>query len=784
MKTVSLEIYSNLFERRRWLVTLLVIVMTSLAVWGHWRGPISPWKSLKRSERLVDAGEDVKDDQVLKDQTSEPIDPPSIDALLVVESDEFFTPHSMAALRAMVQAVEALDAVESLIWIDRVPLMNMFGVPQPLIPPDGSSSELFLEARQAVLEHPLARGQLISEDAGTLLMPVEFDWLQVAADDDCTTELLRTARGALAESGAENIRVRLTGDVPLFVAQHEALERNHFKFQIIGYALALVVTVFLFRGVSAVLIVASAPAAGIFWSIGILNLLGHSTNTLTNVILPVLISMVGLTDGVHLMMHIRTCRAEGLSQMAASREAIHRVGTACVLTSLTTAIGFGSLLLAHSEFIRSFGEACAIGVIISCVAVITLIPLLCSTRIGRNVHHAHSRDLISRQLVGSMGMIEWVLAHRKAVSVFAVLVTITLTGVSFRLKPDKQTKSSLPSGSEMYDALVHCDETMGGIEAAQVVITWPAGMNSDDPRIFHVVQKVQNILKDEPLLRHSLSIGDLLATFPIEQHELSVRMSFLDLLPPQLKDVFFDESVRQTFVSVRIQDVGIAKYEPVFRQVESEFALIANEYDGFEIELSGEPVRRGRDLYRVVMDLTSSLGAASIVIFVVITIVYRSFRIGLISIIPNMFPLVVTASVLVMMGGSLDFASVCSFTVCLGIAVDDTIHFLTRYHQERKAGLNEYDAIRNTYLGIGTALVTTTVILVLGFGTAMTSDLPDHRVFAGMACATIAAALIGDLFFLPAMLACLPGATSANSAALREHATRSAREFAEDNVKP
>ncbi len=754
---MPLEIYSNLFERRRWLVTLFVIFMTSMAIWGHWRGPISPWKSLKRSERLLDRGADEADSQVLTDESVEPRDPPSIDALLVVEGDDFFTPDSMAALRAMVDAVEGLKAVESVIWIDRVPLMNMFGVPQPLIAPDGSSAERFREAKQAVLDHPLARGQLISEGGSTLLMPVEFDWLQVTSDDDCTTSLLHVARQSLTDSNVDSIGVRLTGDVPLFVAQHEALERNHLKFQIIGYGLALVVTVALFRGVSAVVIVSSAPAAGIFWSIGILNLLGHSTNTLTNVILPVLISMVGLTDGVHLMMHVRACRADGMSQLAAAREAIHRVGTACALTSLTTAIGFGSLLLAHSQFIRSFGEACAIGVIISCLAVITLIPLLCTTRLGRNLHRAHSRDLISRQLMGSIGMIEWVLRHRKTVSLLGIALTIALTGVSLTLRPDNQTKSSLPSGSEMFDALVHCDDTMGGIEAAQVVITWPESMQSDDPRIFHVVQEVQNILKGEPLLRHSLSIADLLATFPIEQHDLSTRMSFLDLLPPQLKDVFFDESVRETFVSVRIQDVGIAKYEPVFRDVESRFQQIAAEYDGFEIELSGDPVRRGRDLYRIVMDLTASLGAASIVIFLVLTIVYRSLRIGLISIIPNMFPLAVTASVLVLIDGSLHFASVCSFTVCLGIAVDDTIHFLTRYHQERGAGRNEYDAIRNTYLGIGTALVTTTVILVLGFGTAMTSDLPDHRVFAGMACATITAALVGDLFFLPAMLAWFPG---------------------------
>ena len=197
-----------------------------------------------------------------------------------------------------------------------------------------------------------------------------------------------------------------------------------------------------------------------------------------------------------------------------------------------------------------------------------------------------------------------------------------------------------------------------------MVVTWPSEVQPDDPQIFHVVQSVQRKLENEPLLRHPLSICDLLATFPT-QGDLSTKMSFLELLPPPLKALFVDEQTRQTFITFRIRDDGIAKYEPVFRQVESQFAEITEEYPGFRIELSGEPVRRSRDIYQVVMDLAKSLGVASIVIFVVITVVYRSTRIGLISIIPNLFPLVFTGTVLVMMGGALDFARFLAFSPCV-----------------------------------------------------------------------------------------------------------------------
>jgi predicted RND superfamily exporter protein len=134
------------------------------------------------------------------------------------------------------------------------------------------------------------------------------------------------------------------------------------------------------------------------------------------------------------------------------------------------------------------------------------------------------------------------------------------------------------------------------------------------------------------------------------------------------------------------------------------------------------------------------------------TIVYRSIRLGFISIIPNIFPLAATGALLYCVGQHLEIVSVCAFTVCLGIAVDDTIHFLTRYRERLAAGDDQESAIRNAFVGVGTALIMTTAVLVIGFGTALTSDARDHRIFAAMGMLTISTALLADLLFLPALL--------------------------------
>ena len=134
-------------------------------------------------------------------------------------------------------------------------------------------------------------------------------------------------------------------------------------------------------------------------------------------------------------------------------------------------------------------------------------------------------------------------------------------------------------------------------------------------------------------------------------------------------------------------------------------------------------------------------------------------RIGIISILPNLFPLCVGGTYLALTGQALEIVTVCAFTCCLGIAVDDTIHFLTRYVEEknkRKAdgsGEDDAEAIRRAFTSVGTALVMTTFVLVSGFLTVLFSEAREHRLFATMGAITVGAALFGDLVFLPAILA-------------------------------
>ena len=187
----------------------------------------------------------------------------------------------------------------------------------------------------------------------------------------------------------------------------------------------------------------------------------------------------------------------------------------------------------------------------------------------------------------------------------------------------------------------------------------------------------------------------------------------------------------------------------------------------FKLNLTGSAIWRWRDLYRIALDLGSSLGSETIIIICVLGVVFRSVRLGLIAMIPNIFPLVICATWMVFTNQPLEIVTVCCFTICLGIAVDDTIHFLTRFQEELPRSTSRKQAIRATFEAVGTSMLMTTMVLVAGFTTVTFSDMRDQRIFASMGVMTMLTAMIGDLVILPAILALYalpaPGEIEGNS---------------------
>lgn len=735
-------------------VTLVFLAVISLiAAIGHLRPGLVRSLFVTEDDSALSA-EDL--DATAADVPPPNVDPVSLsdsDAVIVVRGDRFFTPEGAAALRHVVDELESLDHVRRILWMDRVPILNIFGLPEPLFPRTQASPERFAAARDKAMQHPLVGGQLLSEDARTLLLLITFDWDYIRSDEDCSEVLKATARSAASEHPDVPLDFLVTGNVPAQLLAIETHQSNQIKYQAIGYGVIVVMAILLFRGIRPVLIVVMAPVTGLIWTLGILNFFDLGMNPFNDVILPVLVLLVGFTDGVHLMVQIRKLKAAGYGTDDAIRRALQQVGLACFLTSLTTAIGFGSLSLARHEWVQEFGWCSVIGVCLMFCAVVTVIPLISVTPLGRNLHRGHERSLIDRNLQKISRLVDVVLRHPRFFSRAGIAATLVCTACALTLRPDERRSTALPESSEVTQALRHMDESLGGLEFSEVDIEWDPQIAADSPEVLEVVTKVDDLLHTEPLIGYPLSIRNLIDALPGEG-AAAERFSMVELLPPPLKRAFYTPEYRTATVTFRVQDLGIARFGPVFERIRAGLDAIQQAHPAFQLSMQGSAVWRWENLYRMVIDLALSLGTASVIILIVMAAAFQSVRIGLISIVPNLFPLAITGTWLALSGQPLELVSVLSFTVCLGIAVDDTIHFLTRFTEERETADDLETAIRRAFSGVGVALVMTTVVLVTGFSTVAFSDSHDHHIFATMGGLTIGAALFADLLFLPAMLRC------------------------------
>ncbi|MEM7699214.1 MAG: efflux RND transporter permease subunit [Verrucomicrobiota bacterium] len=711
-------------------------------------------------DRFREGHSEIEEDESDKNEESDsgdrrptvnPLRLDGADAIFVVESEDFFTQESVEALRAVTEELQSLEQVGGVLWIDRMPPLNIFGLLQPLLPRPRAPDAVFENAREKALAHPLVGGQLLSRDTKTMIILIYFDWRYVLNNADATTDLTDAAVRVAKEYPGNDFRFRVTGSIPGAVASIEHHESNSLRFQLVGYALSLILALILFRGIRAVIVVTLAPIFAVFWSTGIIQYLGYERNGLVTVVVPILVSLVALTDSVHLVVQVRSLRSEGKGKKEASRAAVQKVGLACFLTSLTTAIGFGSLIFADARIVQEFGKSAVVGVILSFVAVVTLIPLVSTTWLGQKIHAGHEKGFVDRNLLKISPLIDAVMKRPTLFSVLGIFLTLALGIATLQLKPDFRIQNAMPEKSEAAEAMAHLDLVFNGIEFVEATAKWNDEVSDDSPEILEVVTKIDDLLKQEELVGQPLSIRNMIDALPGTGPPRE-RMPMIELLPPPIKRAFYNPEKQEATVQFRVRDLGIAIYGPVYERLAESLAQINLEHPNFELGLRGSAIDRWENIYQIVVDLFRSLGFAIIVIFVVLTFVYRSLRIGLISLVPNLFPLAVAGVWLVLSGHNLEIVMVCNFTVCLGIAVDDTIHFLTRYQQEQRLTRDHETAIRRAFIGVGTALIMTTVVLVSGFSGVLLSDSRNHQIFGMMGIITIAMALFADLVFLPALL--------------------------------
>jgi predicted RND superfamily exporter protein len=737
-----IDSYAAFVTERRGLLLGVITAISLLAAYGLWRFDVDedPRAFFRRSGPDWELLEEVFR-QFGADDTA---------AVVAVTADDLFTPPAMAALRALTDRLESLPevlAVDSLLRSRRPDLPAV-----PLIPGTLTADGL-RRARDRALTHPAVSRLLLSADGNTAFLIVHLaDPATVISRVSPQVEAVRTAVGT-AVAGTP-LTARLAG-APVARVEMVATTRREILRSLASSALVTALAGFVaFRSVTATAVALAAPALGTFWALGALGLVGENLGGL-NVGLPSLVFIIAFADAVHFIVEFGHSRTLGLARSAAVSAMVRAVGSACVLMVFTTVVGFGSLAIAELESIRRFGIVSAVGTLLGFVAVLTVLPWVLGSRAGDGLGRvADARAEDGHQHAGWAA--RWARAlmrFPRASGAAAVAATAALAVFALDLQADIRWHELLPLRGAVTEALEFCDDSLGGTLGTTVVVEWP---QAADPLVTaEVMREVHDVLGTGSILGRPCSALNLAAATRRDGSLDSVTLDDVGRVPLRTRDRYVRADVRRAIVTALTPDVGASRLMPECDRIEAGLRDVERNHAGYRCDLTGTAVVACRNVYSVITDAVKSLLLSSVVIIITMAIAFRSLRLGLICLVPTLFPVVVAAAGLVLTGEPLRLSSAITFSICLGLADDNTIHLVTRFQQERAAGHGVRLAVERALATCGPAMVITSATLAAGLVPMLFSPTMPMQIFGRLTIVALAASLVADLVVLPPLLAWL-----------------------------
>lgn len=725
----------SLFDRHRTWLGVAIALITAAASVGIAR--------LRVDDDLRGLLRGSTDDFAMVDRVAERFGTRDLDCIVRadVTHGEILSPAAVGTLRSLcddLQHLSGVDRVHSLLDVRRAGMLGGLLTAVPRGYDDEDDPEVVAAVKTRLSQHPLVAGSLLSSDARSTI--VQLRLTPEAAAPRSLPDLLPAVNAVLARHAAAGLfRFELTGMPLLRLEAVASLRHDVLLFNSIGLIVAVVLSAVAARSWRATLLASLPPVIGAIWATGLLALFDVPINMLTCIV-PSLAMVVGTCDSIHFIEDMRRSTRRGLDPRLASASAVERVGAACGITSLVTAVGFLSLAVARIEAVRTFGLVAAAGAIASFLAVTALTPLLASDKLWRGAHLGRSPRRIRRF---ACRLSFWSLRHAWPVATAGLIGTIVLLVVSGDIEADNRIVDALPRGGSSSQALAGIDRDFGGTMGVDVVLTWPEELLWSDPEVTAAIEQVHEVLAPEAAISPPLSLASITTS-------LSQRAT--RQLRPERLDEFVDLPSRSAVVRTRVKDEGSRQLEAVFDRIEQGLATTRNSLPGWTIDLVGIPVVSARNIRQLINDLASSLLLEVVVIGSIIAVAFRSWLAGFVSLLPNLFPLAAVAAVLTLSGGTLDPASVIVFNVCLGLSVDDTVHVFAAIKRHRRKGVELSDAIRRGMVETGTPIVLGGMVLAVGFAGVIASSVPSLSRFGLLASSAAIAATVAELLLLPATL--------------------------------
>ena len=518
-----------------------------------------------------------------------------------------------------------------------------------------------------------------------------------------------------------------------------------------------------FKSVWGVWVPLTIVALSMIWVIGFMVLVGQPINLILTV-LPSIIFVVAMSDVIHLVSKYLDEIRSGKEKMNAIKTAYKEVGLATLMTSVTTAIGFITLLTVNMEPVKDFGTYTAIGVMLAFTLAYTVLPALLIFTKPPKIADTSLTDTMWYRILHKL--FRALIRKRKLVfALFGITAVISCIGLSM-IKADYFLLEDISKRSQVRQDYDYFDQEFMGLRPFELAVTVKdPSKNLYDYDVLREMDKVETYLTSTYGLRRTFSLVNVLKMANRAEHggqddyftlpDSADTKKFIRQIQTfgqkELLPNLVDSTGQYGRIFSTIGDIGLYAIRTKNEGLEKFIATNANS-KLVEFKLTGTGHLLDLNMTYLSKNLIWGLLISVGLIGLIMGLLYRSVKMVLIALVVNILPLIMIAALLGFAGIDLKVSTAIIFTISFGIAVDDTLHFMSRFRLELKRGRSYLYAIKRTFLSTGKAIVLTSVILCAGFLLLLFSDFLGTFYVGLLISLTLLFALLADLFLLPVLL--------------------------------
>ena len=671
----------------------------------------------------------------------------SHDAFLLVESPTLFTVEGMSALRFLqidLSLSEQAQSVYSMFSLGDIDFET--GGFDPALPANFTSDLEVAEALADLTRDQAAARSLVAPEANIAIIVVTLD-AEIDADAEVVAALARDLQKTLTEVTPAGFTITMTGIPAIQAAVAGALQDDQWRMALIGMVIGTLIAFIVFRSLLAAIVCAAPAGIAVIWLMGVLNTFGIEINFLF-IILPSLTLILALVDSIVFFFHWQSANADNGDLAKNLRSSILRVGPASAMTSITTALAFASLAYAQNPALQMLAWLGVASVAIAFIAFIVLLPLGCLALTRLQMSAGRRRPSFA-QFGSPAG--RWALRARHGRIAVALLIVGVLGVIHFQVGSNFVMEQYLPPESAVTEYETRVGEQFGGTVPLFAVVPVPDGGTFHDLAARNLIAKIADAFASVLGNDSSLSLANIWDT--VDADETDAAIEALATADPAILDRILSHDQRLMLVTAQLPSV--ISGDETKRIVEALELEMAEAGIGDGVTLTGFPVLSGIEIPGLVEELRVGLLIAIALAVTVIAIASGSIGLALASLVPNLLPVLFVEAVLWLMGYDHDFTSMIALTIAFGIGIDNAIHLINMYRLDRNDGRTPDEAVSHAVRVVGPALMASTAILGMTYLSTQISTMPSISLLGQLIIATLIAALIANLVFLPSFIAVL-----------------------------